>query len=892
MNWIKRLAAGARALSQKKRLEAEMREELRQHLEMQTEHNIQAGMSPAEARREARMQFGPSERIHEECREAWGVAWIENLARDLRLAARTLGKNPVFTLVAVVTLGLGIGANTAIFSLVDQLLARPLPVPEPSQLALLANLNRDGSREFHFHYPMFKEFQRANTVFSELSATGDAAVGLSVGGATERLRSQVVSGNYFRMLGIQPALGRFFAANEGEEIDDAQVLVLSHGLWRRRFGADPGVIGAKVLLNGRPFQVVGVAPREFSGATRTQVPDLYVPITSYGTLNTARPGGEHPLATPYYTWITFMGRLKPGVTHAQAGAAMKVLAAQVAKANPVNMPDNLAALPGAQGFMEEIRSTRLPLTMLLAISALVLAIACANLANLQLARATARAREFAIRLALGASRPRLIRQLLTESLLLSAAGGLFGLAVAKGVIQFLDRFRPVESTFILETGLNPRILLFTLVVAVATAILFGLAPAWRASRPQLLPELKGSDTTPPDHRRWNLRSLLVVAQVALSLVVLVSASLCVRSLAKLEKLDMGFEPSRVLMLAFNLGLNQYTTNQATQFHTQLLERARALPGVESAALGANTPLSGSMWFMSVERVEGYQPPSGDVPVAGVNFVTPGYFQTLGVALKSGRDIQPTDDAAAPPVVLVNESFAARYFAGENPVGKRLFQHGPNGGLPTEIVGLVGSTAGRNLESGPVPVMYFPLAQRHEDDITLLVKTAGEPALLATAVGAVAREIDPNVPVFKIRTMDQQKSRSLSMQRMAATLLSAFGVVALTLASMGIYGVLAYSVHRRAHEIGIRMALGAGCAEVLRMVLRQGMKLVLVGILAGLVGAMAAARAMAGFLHGVGQFDPLAFGLMVATMAAVSALACWLPARRAALVQPMVALRHD
>jgi len=877
---------------QKRRLEAEMREEFRHHLDLQTEHNIQAGMSPAEARREARLRFGPAESIHEDCREAWGVAWIENLARDLRLALRTLGKNRVFTMVAIVTLGLGIGANTAVFSLVDQLLARPLPAPRPSQLALLANLGKEGGQEFHFHYPLFKAFQRGNTVFEELAATGEAAVGLSAGGATERLRSQLVSGNYFRMLGIQPAIGRFFAANEGEEIDDAQVLVLSHGLWQRRFGADPGVVGAKVLLNGHPFQIIGVAPREFAGATRGQIPDLYAPITTFGTLTSDRPGGEHPLGTPYYTWITLMGRLKPGIAHAQATAAMRVLAVQTAKANPVNVPENLAVLPGAQGFTGELSAARLPLNMLLATSALVLLIACANLANLQLARATGRAREFAIRLALGASRGRLIRQLLTESLLLSAAGGLFGLAVAGWVIGFLDRFRPAESTFMLQTELNPRVLCFTLVVAGVTAILFGLAPAWRASRPQLLPELKGSDATPQESRRWNLRSLLVVAQVALSLVVLVTASLCVRSLAKLGKLDMGFEPSRVLMLAFNLGLNQYTTNQAAQFHEQLLERSRALPGVESVALGANTPLSGSMWSMTVERVEGYQPPEGMKPMAGVNFITPGYFHTLGVPLRRGRDIEPGDDASSPLVALVNESFASRYFAGENPVGRRIFQHGPDGGVPTEIIGVVETTAGRNLENGPVPMMYFPLAQRHENDITLLVKTAGEPASLAAAVSAAAREIDPNVPVFKIRTMEEQKSRSLSMQRMAATLLSAFGVVALALAAMGVYGVLAYSVNRRTHEIGVRMALGAGRSEVLGMILRQGMKLVLIGLGVGLAGAIATARAMGGFLHGVGHFDPLAFGLMVATMAAVSALACWLPARRAALVQPMTALRHD
>jgi len=813
---------------------------------------------------------------------------------DLRFAIRQLLKNPGFTVVAVLTLALGIGANTAIFSVVDQLLVRPLPAPEPQRLALLGQVHREGRPpDFDFNYPIFRDYQRENTVFSHLTATAATAVGLGTGGATERQSALLVSGNYFTMLGVNAALGRTFAPTEGVELDDAPVVVLSHGLWQRRFGADPQVIGRSITVNGRSFTVIGVAPREFTGTNRGTVPDLYVPITMYGQLNADRPGGEHPLTTRYFTWHSIMGRLKDGVTPAEAKAAMGLLAQQAHAAGLPNTSTNLVILPGAQGFTGDLRDARLPLNLLFGTAALVLLIACANLANLQLARATGRTRDFAIRLALGAGRGRLICELLTESVLLALGGGVLGMLVAVWLVDALGRFRPPGAEVQLATGLEPRVLLFAFGASVLTGILFGLAPALRAGRPQLVPELKGGGgTTETRVGRWNLRSVLVVLQIALSLLVLVSAGLCVRSLRKLQQVDPGFEPSKVVLMSFDLGLNSYTPARAKEFYDRLLERVRTLPGVESAGLALVTPLSGWAPQTSVERVEGHQAGPRDHPFGEFNLVTDDYFRTLNLPLLRGRDFDAGDAATGASTVIVNEAFVNRYWPGQDVLGKRIFQHGPNGGTPTEVVGVVRSTSSRTLTDAPRPALYFPVAQKPETALTLAVRTGLDPAATIAVLGELVKSLDANVPVFKVRTLAEQKDGSLALQRMAATLLGSFGVLALLLAALGIYGVLAYAVSRRTREIGVRMALGAQVADVLGLVLRQGLGLIAVGLLLGLAGAFGATRLLRGFLFEVQPLDPLTFATVVVLLAVVALFACWLPARRAARVDPMVALRNE
>lgn len=811
----------------------------------------------------------------------------------LKFAFRQLLKNPGFTLVAVLTLALGIGANTAIFSVVDRLLTRSLPVTDPEQLALVAQPMQNGQFDYDFNFPLFRDYQRENAVFSHLTAISSLGVGLGEGGETERERALLVSGNYFTTLGVNPALGRTFAPNEGVEIDDGPVVVLSYGLWQRRFGAQPQIIGRSITVNGKPFTIVGVAPREFTGTTRGQIPDLYVPITMFGKLTDERPGNEHPLNTRFFTWHQIFGRLKEGTTHAQAQVAMQVLSQRIHAITPANTSTNVVILPGAQGFTEGVREARLPLNFLFATAGLVLLIACANLANLQLARASARTRDFAVRLALGATRRRLIQELLAESVLLSLLGGGLGLLVANWLAKLLQQFSPGGATIEVTSGLDTRMLGFAMIVSVLTGIVFGLAPALRASRPQLVHELKATGgTTETQLIRFNLRGTLVVVQIALSLLVLVSAGLCVRSLKKLEHLDPGFKPAGVVMMSFDLGLNNYKPVQAHSFYAQLLERVRSLSGVEAAGLVQTPLLTGRSPGMSINRVEGYEPKPKEHLSADFNIVSPEYFKTLNIPVTQGREFSAADGAAALKTVVVNETLANRFWPNQNAVGRRFFLPGPDGGRSVEIVGVVQSTRSRRLTEQPRSAMFYPESQEPALDLTLMVRSGLEPAALIAALRTVVKSLDPHIPVFRVQTLAQQKSGSLSLQRMAAILLSSFGILALFLASLGIYGVLAYSVSRRTREIGVRMALGAQIADVLTLVLRQGAGVILVGIVLGLAASLAATRLLRGFLYEIQPLDPLTFGVVVILLTGVAMLACWLPARRAARIDPIQALRYE
>jgi macrolide transport system ATP-binding/permease protein len=819
------------------------------------------------------------------------------LWQDLRYGVRMLGKNPGFTLIAVLALTLGIGANTAIFSVVDEALVRPLPVPHPERMVLLSMANERGFST-GFAYPHYVDYRDRNDVFDGLIGSSQLALSLNTNGQSERLDGMIVTGNYFSVLGVDMALGRAFAPEEDRTPNTHPVAIISYGCWQRRFGADPKLIGQAVSLNGYPFTVIGVTPAEFGGTVRGYAPEIYLPIMMFSQ---AQPAWDkNTLTSSSFWWLSLMGRLKPGVSREQAEAAMTALAEQVlspterkgafAEAHPV-LKD------GRQGDTDRLSDLSFPLKLLMGVVGLVLLIACANVANLLLGRAAARQKEIAVRLAVGASRRRLIRQLLTESLLLSLVGGASGLMLALWLMDMLAAYTPPNSDghLALDAKLDLRVLGFTLGLSLFTSLLFGLAPALSASKPDLVPMLKNeAGAGGGRRRRFGLKNVLVIAQVALSLVVLISAGLCLKSLRNLNAIDTGFDTTKVFVMSVDLGPGGYDEARGRAFYSQLTERVAALPAVESVSLASVVPLGKSGMIRFLDHLEGYQAEPDEKITVGFNIVGENYFKTLGVRLMAGRDFGPQDNAAAPKVAIINEAMATRYWPDSDPIGKHidLGRNRKNGAQAMEIIGVARNSKYRELTEDPDPAFYQPLQQWYDSEMALHVRTAGEAATLIPMVRNEVQALDANLPVFNVKTLAEQKSRALYTERMAATLLAAFGLLALGLAALGIYGVMAYAVSRRTREIGIRMALGAQAGDVLSLVLRQGMALILIGVAFGLVGAFAATRLLTSFLYGVSTTDATTFALIALLLTAVAGLACYIPARRATKVDPMVALRYE
>ena len=829
----------------------------------------------------------------------------DEMFQDLRFGLRMLFKNKAVTVVAVLSLSLGIGANTAIFSLVDRLLVRPLPVEEPERLV---TLSKGAAPDLFdkFTYPDYADYRDQNEVFDGLVCFVEAALNLSERGQTERVHGLQVSGNYFSALRVTPALGRGFLLNEEREPDAHPVAVLSYGLWRRRFGADPSAVGKEITLNGQRRTVVGVAPAEFTGTIRGAAPDVYVPIK--------------PENNRHKYWLLLMGRLKPGVSRTQAQAAMNVLGPQIARLYP--RPDGSPRVEppflfedGSQGHTYLLLKLLFPLKMLMGIVALVLLIACANVANLLLARARTRRKEIAIRMAIGAGRGRLVRQLLTESLLLTALGGGLGLWLAGPIGKLLASFTPpvgrgFSTPLSLEGGLDARVLIFTFCLSLLAGIIFGLAPALGASRTSLVTALKdgaddgagvrgaglrGAGLRGAGLRHFNPRKLLVVAQVALSFLVLIGAGLCVRSLQRLQAIDAGFDPARTLVMSLDLGLSGYDEARGQIFYQQLVERLTGLPGVESASLAQLTPLSDDLLTRRT-AIEGYEPQPGENMSFFYNVVGPRYFETLRTPLLSGRDFTPQDRAGAPQVVIINETLARRYFPDGGALGKRLI-FGAYRGAPIplqrlEIVGVVKDSKYLDMTEQQRRMMFLPLAQSYRPEMRLHARTAQDPTAMVAAVRREAQKLDANLPIYNIKTLDEQKDRSLYTARLAATLLSVFGGLALLMASVGLYGVMAYVVGQRRREIGVRLALGARQRDVFGLVIKEGMALVAVGVALGLAGAIAGTRLLTTFLYGVEPTDAGTFLGVALLLAAVALLANYLPARRAAQTDPMLALRAE
>jgi putative ABC transport system permease protein len=807
---------------------------------------------------------------------------MNRLLQDVRYALRVLAKNPSFSLIALFALAFSIGANTAIFSVVNSLLIKPLAYGNPDRLVRINNRDTKTAGINAVSPPGFADYRDKTSSYESMSAVylGNIAMNFSEQGDPERLDGGRVSANFFDTLRVGPALGRTFVSEE-DEPGRNRVVVLSYGLWQRRFGGDPAVVGRDIVLSGQSYVVIGVMPQGFQFDDN----DLWRPLAlARESFAPNQRGSEY---------LKVIARLKPGISIAQAQSEMDTLAANIKDNNPDFYPKEGGWGVGVTSLHEEtVGSIKPTLLILLGAVGFVLLIACANVANLLIARAAARQKEIAIRTALGASRVDLIRQLLTESLLLSLAGGAVGLLLAiwgvRGLVTLGGKSIPRSQ----EIGIDARVLGFTVMVSVLTAILFGLVPAIRASRCDLQTTLKEGGRGSWSGTKTRARSLLVIADVALSLVLLIGAGLLIKSFSRIQSVSPGFESKGVLTMQLSLPTFKYReAPQIKSFFETTLEGIRALPGVQSAGAVSDLPLSGSVHSGSF-NIEGRPTTGGEEgPHADIRSATPDYFQTMKIPLISGRFFTERDLRDSEPVAIIDETLAQRYFPGEDPIGKRVeFQ--PGKPIWRQIVGVVGHLKHQALDADYMDQLYSPHAQVSNWNMFLVVRSATDPLSLVSAVREVVRSVDKDQPVYKVRTMDQLLSSSLAQRRLAVILLGVFAAVALMLAAVGLYGVISYGVTQRTNEIGIRMALGAERGQIFQMVLGQGIGLTIVGIGIGLIGAFGLTRVMTSMLFGVTATDPWTFAVIPVVLGMVALAACFVPARRATRVDPMVALREQ
>jgi predicted permease len=815
-----------------------------------------------------------------------GILW-----QDLRYGARMLWKSPGFTSVAVVVLALGIGANSTIFSMINGLLLRPLVgVAAPDELVAVFTSDFSSGLYGSSSHPDYVSFRDGADAFESLAAYEGAVAHLTGNDEPERLRGESVTGNYFRTLGVGAHAGRTLLPGDEATARGNPVVVLSHNFWQRRFSSDPSLVNRTINLDGRAHTVVGVVAENFPGLHIGSSPEFWLPLI---------PPPDEPNERGS-RGLMIVGRLKAGMTPEAANAQVSAIAARLAQDFPetnrgtLERPDDprpVSVVTESRIGPRQRKTVAGVTGMLMLMVGLVLLIACANVANLLLARASVRRREIAIRLALGSGRLRLVRQLLTESMCLALLGGLLGLLLTLWTSDFLPKFFPAEDSAGLDLSVDGRVLAFTLGLSLLTGIVFGLVPALQASRQNLLSALK-DDTGAPEVRgfgRFGLRNALVVLQVALSLILLICAGLFMRSLRAASTVDPGFDAENVLLTRMEMRGVKMEREAEQLFYQRVQEQVAALPGVRAVALSYIVPVSGGGMRTGVS-IEGYQPRPQEDTELNLNIVTPNYFKTIGIPLVQGRDFTAADAANAPGVVVVNEEFARRYFGGANPLGKRV--RADSEGPYLEVVGVAKNAKYRNLLEAPLPFFYRPLAQQGMSSMTLMVRTDGDPLNVLPSVRADLKSLNKNLTLYQINTLKAQLAEALSNERMVAVLLGVFGVAALLLAAVGLYGVMSYAVARRTHEIGVRMALGASQGDILKLVLWQGMLLLFVGSVAGLAAAFALTRLMSSLLYGVGATDPLTFFGITLLLAVVALLACYLPARRATRVDPMVALRYE
>jgi predicted permease len=882
--------------------------EIEAYIEIETEENIARGMSLEDARHAARKKFGNTTQVREEIYRMNSIGLLESLWQDLRYGARLLRMNYGFTLVALLSLALGIGANTAIFQLIDAVRLRNLPVRSPEQLAEVRIANRDwasgsfNGRHSMVTYPLWEQIRDQQQGFSSIFAWGDDTFNLAQGGQARYAQGLWVTGDFFNTLGVPALLGRVFTNADDQRGCGSSGTVISYAFWQREFGGDASVVGRKLTLNGHPFEIVGVTPASFFGLEAGRRYDVAIPICSEPVMR-----GEYTkLEKRHHWWLGIIGRLKAGWTIAKATAQLNAVSSAVLQATiPTVYNENsvkhyleyrFAAFPAGTGVSRLRTQYEAPLWLLIVTAGLVLLIACGNLANLMLARAIARQREIAVRSALGASRTRLVRQLLSESLLLSLAGAALGAWLAQVLSRLLVSFLSTQDNPVfLELHMDWHMLAFTTALAILTCLIFGLIPAMRAtqSAPANVMRATGRGLTEA-HERFGLRRILVVSQVALSLVLVVGALLFVRSLRNLLTLDAGFQQEGILIAELDLTRLNVPQERRTSFKRELLERIKSIPGVESAARTSMVPISGSRWNEAVWK-DGTKQDIQNRKISDFNMVSPGFFKTMGTPLLQGRDFDERDTLNAPMVAIINESFARKFLQSPNPLGQR-FRVEDDPGKPDlvyEIVGMVKDTKYAYMRDEFGPIAFIPTEQDKQPDLyteIMIRSSLPLPTLLSSIKRTVAEansNIDLDFHVFKTQIQE-----SLLRERLMATLSGFFGFLAGLLATIGLYGVISYMVARRTNEIGIRMALGAGRGNVLIIIMREAAMLLGIGVVAGTILALLAARTARALLFGLHPNDPVTIAAAVAGLSVVALAASFLPAQRAARVQPMEALRYE
>jgi putative ABC transport system permease protein len=885
---LSKLVTQLRALLRKSEMERELDEELRHHIEQQTEQNIRLGMNPEEARYAARKAFGGLEQTKERSRDARGVRWLEDLWQDMRYGARMLVKNPGFTLIASLTLALGIGANTAIFSVVNGVLLRPLPYKDPQRLVMVF-ITKPQSPEFPVMSGEFIDLRSQNQAFEQIAAFRPQPLSLTGDGEPESLSGLNASASLFALLGVEARLGRAFLPEE-ELFGNHRVVILSHGLWQRRFGSDLKIIGRTMTLNNEPYTIVGVAPPDFqfprkgdwqAGVWFQPEVDIYTPLAFTPKQINDRRG----------TSLAVIARLKPQFSVEQAQAEMTGFAERLRQRFPDANRDKGIRLVNLH--QQVVGRVRLALLVLLSAVGFVLLIGCANVANLLLARAAARQKEIAIRTALGAGRWRVIRQLLTESALLAMLSGSLALLLALWGMNLMQKIIPDDLPRADQIGIDGRVFGFTLLISLVAGALFGLVPALQASRLNLNETLKDGGRSSGGAGRNRFRNLLVISEVALSLALLTGAGLMLRSFIRLMSVDPGVDTRNVLAFEIKLPQSRYAPPQQAVFFQRLLERLRALPGAQAASAVYPLPLSRAEDTIGF-RIEGQPPPaSSEWPPAGPRCIGAEYFEVLNIQLRKGRVFTDGDGVNAPPVVIINEELARQYFPNQDPIGRRIAFNSRDGRTTwREIVGVVGDVRHSGLDQGLRPEIYFPFMQFPLSSLTVIARTNGDPLNFLAAARGQVQELDKDQPITNIRTMEEILSRSVSQPRFNLWLLAVFAGIALSLAAIGIYGVMSYLVTQRTHEIGVRMALGAQTGDVLKLVIRQGMVLAMTGVLIGSIIAFGLTRLLRNLLFDVSVTDPLTFFVIALLLAMVALLACYLPARRATKIDPLVALRCD